>query len=127
MLGRFKLSYLLLVQDSNYPWFILVPDREGLTEIYQLSVEDQIQLTKESADLSSALKKQFVADKLNIAALGNIVSQLHVHHISRYQNDPVWPAPVWGKLPARPYTARQQEEVIAKIKLGLKDNVEFYV
>ncbi len=127
LLGRFELSRLLLVQDANYPWFILVPDREGVSEIFQLSDEDQIQLTKESAVLSSALKEKFAADKLNIAALGNIVPQLHVHHIARYQDDPAWPAPVWGKLPARPYTAKQQEEVIAKIKLGLKDSVEFNV
>lgn len=127
LLGRFELSYLLLMQDANYPWFILVPDREGVSEIFQLSAEDQIQLTKESAVLSSALKEQFAADKLNIAALGNIVPQLHIHHVVRYQNDPAWPAPVWGKLPARPYDARQQQEVIAKIKLRLKDAVEFYV
>ncbi len=127
LLGRFSLSYLLLMQDANYPWFILVPDREDVSEIFQLSDEDQIQLTKESAVLSGVLKEQFAADKLNIAALGNIVPQLHVHHVVRYRNDAAWPAPVWGVLPARPYDAGQQQELIEKIRLRLKDTVEFYV
>lgn len=127
MLGRFELSHLLLMQDANYPWFILVPDRDGVSEIYQLSEEDQIQLMRESTLLSRVLKKQFGADKLNIAALGNIVPQLHVHHVVRYRNDPAWPAPVWGKLPARPYEDHHLQAVIGKIKPLLEDDVEFFV
>ncbi len=127
MLGRFELSHLLLMQDANYPWFILVPDRDGVSEIYQLSEEDQIQLMRESMLWSRVLKKQFGADKLNIAALGNIVPQLHVHHVVRYRNDPAWPAPVWGKLPARPYEDHHLQAVIGKIKPLLEDDVEFFV
>lgn len=127
MLGRFELSHLLLMQDANYPWFILVPDREGISEIYQLSEEDQLQLMRESTLLSRVLQEQFGADKLNIAALGNIVPQLHLHHVARYRNDPAWPAPVWGKLPARPYDAQQLQDVIGKIKPLLEESVEFCV
>ena len=115
------------MQDANYPWFILVPDREGISEIFELPEEDQIQLAKESSTLASVLKEQFTADKLNIAAIGNIVPQLHVHHVVRYQDDAAWPAPEWGKLPAQPYKEAEQEEVIARIKLGLKNDVEFFV
>jgi len=121
------LSHLLLMQDANYPWFILVPDREGIGEIFQLSEIDQQLLTGESALLSRVLSEQFAADKLNIAALGNIVPQLHIHHVVRYRDDPAWPAPVWGKLPARPYTDHHLQSVVNKIKPLLEGNVEFIV
>ncbi len=104
-LGRFPLSRLLLMQDANYPWFILVPDRDAITEIYQLEEADRLQLMRESSCLAEALARGFHADKINIAALGNVVPQLHVHHIVRYRDDPAWPAPVWGRVPARAYEA----------------------
>lgn len=103
VLGDLPLCRVLLMNDSQYPWLILVPRRAGAREIYQLSEADQQQLWRESALLSRALMEQFKGDKLNLAALGNMVPQLHLHHIVRYQNDPAWPAPVWGRLPARPY------------------------
>ena len=104
-LGRFPLCQLLLLNDANYPWFILVPEREDIREIYQLSLEDQMQLMRESSHLSQQLADRFKADKMNIAALGNVVPQLHLHHIVRYRHDPAWPAPVWGKVPPQPYGA----------------------
>lgn len=107
LLGRFPLCQLRLLNDANYPWFILVPERADIREIYQLTAADQQQLLLESSHLARHLADHFHADKLNIAALGNIVPQLHLHHIVRYQHDPAWPAPVWGKLPATPYTAAQ--------------------
>ena len=113
--------------DSNYPWFILVPDRENITEIHQLAEIDQIQLITESSQLSSVISSQFNADKLNIAALGNVVPQLHIHHIVRYKNDAVWPAPVWGKLPAKPYSDADKNQAIMKLKQGLKEQFEFFV
>jgi diadenosine tetraphosphate (Ap4A) HIT family hydrolase len=103
VLGRFPLCHLLLMQDANYPWCILVPDRDGMLEIHQLETADQQQLLHESVQLSRALVAAFAPDKLNIAALGNVVPQLHVHHIVRYRDDVAWPAPVWGRVPARPY------------------------
>ena len=92
-MGKFRLCRLLLMNDANYPWFILVPEREGVTEIYQLSHEHQQQLLRESSRFARGLAEDFGADKMNIAALGNVVPQLHIHHIVRYRNDPAWPAP----------------------------------
>ncbi|MGB9429136.1 MAG: HIT domain-containing protein [Gammaproteobacteria bacterium] len=102
-IGKFALCRLLLMNDSNYPWFILVPERENIREIHELDDADRRELWDESAELSRALTAVFKLDKLNIAALGNQVPQLHVHHIVRYIHDPAWPAPVWGKLPPKPY------------------------
>ena len=110
-LGQFKLCRLLLMNDSHYPWFILVPDREQITEIFQLTDADQQLFLQESLLLARTLYTVFKADKLNIAALGNVVPQLHIHHIVRYRNDPAWPAPVWGKWPALPYTTEQQRHI----------------
>ena len=103
-IGRFELCQLRMQNDSQYPWFILVPERKDITEIYQLDIADQQQLSLESCYLAEQLAKCYSADKMNIAAIGNLVPQLHIHHIVRYQNDKTWPAPVWGKLPAIAYT-----------------------
>ena len=116
LLGSFPLCQLLLNRDANYPWFILVPDREDISEIYQLTANDQQQLMIESCHLAETLALHFNADKMNIAALGNIVPQLHLHHIVRYKQDQAWPAPVWGKLEARAYTEKQLEQLIEKIR-----------
>lgn len=103
-LGDFPLSRCLLMNDMHYPWLILVPRVAELREIFELPVKDQQQLLRESSFVSERLAKHFNADKINIAALGNMVPQLHLHHIVRYQNDAAWPGPVWGKHPAQPYT-----------------------
>ena len=113
VLGKLELCHLLLVNDSNYPWFILVPDRVEISEIFQLDEADQKLLLSESTRLSQFLVKQFKADKLNIAALGNVVPQLHVHHIVRYKQDVSWPKPVWGQQPAQPYTQKRISEIKA--------------
>lgn len=115
-IGRFPLCRLLLSRDANYPWCILVPDRAEITEICQLAAEDQMQLMRESVALSQALMQVFHPDKLNIAALGNVVPQLHVHHIVRYRHDPAWPAPVWGRVPAAEYRPGGLDEVAAKLR-----------
>ena len=109
-IGDFPLCRLLLSNDSNYPWFILVPRREDISELFQLDDADQQQLWRETTALAELLKDSFDADKLNVATLGNVVSQLHMHVIVRKRDDAAWPAPVWGKHPARPYT---QEQVVA--------------
>ncbi len=113
-LGSFPLCRLLLMKDANYPWFILVPDRDDLSEIYHLSDEDQLQLIRESAFLSEVLEETFRADKINIAALGNMVPQLHVHHVVRYKDDMAWPSPVWGKHPSREYTEELLDTIANK-------------
>lgn len=117
--GEFRLSKLLIANDSRYPWFILVPQREDVSEMFQLDQGDREQLMKESCWLSEALKDGFAAHKINVAALGNMVSQLHVHHIARYRDDAAWPAPVWGKLPAVPYTPEQLDERVARLQAVL--------
>ncbi len=122
ILGRFPLSHLLLMRDANFPWFILVPDREGISEIYQLSDADQSQLLRESSFLAEFLMKIFNGDKMNIAALGNIVPQCHLHHVVRYHSDVAWPSPVWGKLPAKAYTEKALNDVFLKLnELELMD------
>lgn len=115
VLGRFKLSHLLLMRDANYPWFILVPDRDDIGEIYQLSKDDQSQLLLESSFLAEFLMKRFNGDKMNIAALGNIVPQCHLHHVVRYHSDPAWPAPIWGQLPVKAYTEEALNNVLLKL------------
>lgn len=117
--GNFPLCQLLLMNDASYPWFILVPRRAAIREIFELDYHDQQQLLKESSQLSQVLNKLYQADKLNIAALGNMVPQLHIHHIVRYQTDQAWPNPVWGLFPAQPYTARASLETCA----GLIDHL----
>jgi len=125
VIGKFTLNHLLLMNDANYPWFILVPDRENITEMFQLEQADQRQLIKESSLLSKAISEQFNADKINIAALGNMVPQLHIHHIVRYRTDVAWPAPVWGRHPARPYTDAAVENVVSKLRQGLDQDFVF--
>ena len=101
--GRLPLSLLLLLNDARYPWFIVVPQRSGIGEIFQLPESDQCQLWRDSATLSLNLMQSFHADKINIGALGNLVPQLHVHHIARFTSDPAWPGPVWGHSAPVPY------------------------
>ena len=127
LIGRFPLCHLLLMRDANYPWCILVPDRDSVREIYQLSTQDQQQFMHESSCLANYLQQAFNADKMNIAALGNVVPQLHIHHIVRYQNDPAWPAPVWGKLPAQPYSADALQLIIHKLQQGLAQQCPEFV
>ncbi|NJD07546.1 MAG: HIT domain-containing protein [Methylococcaceae bacterium] len=120
ILGQFPLSLLLLMNDSRYPWFILVPRRPGIREIFQLAEADRRQLWSESCSLAEALAADFAADKLNIAAIGNLVPQLHIHHVVRYQADATWPAPVWGRHPAIPYDGRALTDLRQRVEgLGL--------
>ncbi|HAA39159.1 MAG TPA: HIT family protein [Pseudomonas sp.] len=116
VIGDFPLCRLLLSNDSNYPWFILVPRINGISEVFQLDVADQQILWKETTLLAQLLNEGLGADKMNIGALGNVVSQLHVHVIVRTRDDAAWPAPVWGKHPAQPYT----EEQVAAIRVRLR-------
>ncbi|WP_209327377.1 HIT domain-containing protein [Pseudoalteromonas sp. PA2MD11] len=112
-LADWPLCKVLLMNDSQYPWFILVPRVADVKEIIDLSEELQITLLQESGKLSKLLQQVFSPDKLNIAALGNMVPQLHVHHIARFTTDAAWPTPIWGKLPAVPYTDEQIEQLRA--------------
>lgn len=103
IVGRLPLSLLLMLNDQRYPWFILVPRRSDTGEVFQLEETDQQQLWRESSQLARGLMTTFHADKINIGALGNLVPQLHVHHVARFRTDPAWPAPVWGHSDPLPY------------------------
>ena len=120
VLGKFELCHVLLIRDANYPWCVLVPDRDGVTEIFELTKEEQNQLQLESNTLLAFLKKEFNADKMNVAALGNVVSQLHIHHIVRYKTDIAWPRPVWGAFPAKDYSDEALNKVVAQLREGFK-------
>ncbi|WP_440812788.1 HIT domain-containing protein [Pseudomonas syringae] len=124
-IGDFPLCRLLLSNDTNYPWFILVPRRADVSEVFQLEAADQLQLWQETTELSRVLKEAFDADKLNVAALGNVVSQLHMHVIVRKRSDIAWPAPVWGKHPAVAYTDKQFVEICRQLRPLLADDFRF--
>ncbi len=112
LIRELPLCQLRLINDQQYPWFILVPRLEGARDIIDLSWAEQRQLWHESAWLSHTIRSLYQPDKLNIAALGNMVPHLHVHHIARQKNDMAWPAPVWGKFPAIAYTEQQYAQIL---------------
>ncbi len=114
-----QLCELRLINDSQYPWFILVPKRPDITEIYQLSETDQQLLQQESSLIAKTMAELFKADKMNIAAIGNMVPQLHIHHIARYKTDIAWPAPVWGKFDAVTYSEQQYTKISSQILAAL--------
>lgn len=118
--GDFPLSRLLLMNESRYPWCILVPRRSGAKELHRLDDADQLQLLRESTALARAMEATFTPHKMNVAALGNMVPQLHIHHIVRFKGDPAWPAPVWGKHPAQPYESAALNERLTLLR-GLLD------
>ncbi len=115
-----ELCELRLINDSQYPWLILVPKRPDITEIFQLSETDQQLLQQESSLIAKTMAELFKADKMNIAAIGNMVPQLHIHHIARYKTDIAWPAPVWGKFDAVPYTKEQYKKISDQILATLR-------
>lgn len=123
--GDLPLSRLLLMNDSQFPWLILVPRRREVTELFELSAVDQAQLQAEMSGLGQVLKDTFRADKINIAALGNMVSQLHVHVIVRYRDDPAWPAPIWGKLPPVRYDSETLDERLGQLRAVLSKHFNF--
>ncbi len=124
-IGDFPLCRLLLMNDAHYPWFILVPRREDVSELFQLDASDQQALWQEATRLAEMLKDTFAADKMNVATLGNMVNQLHMHVVVRRREDVAWPAPVWGKHPAQPYSEEQVAAIKAKLRLVLTEDFCF--
>lgn len=116
---RLGLCRVLLMNDRRFPWLILVPERADIREIHQLSAADRAVLIEEAARTAQAMERLYKADKMNVAALGNQVPQLHVHVIARFTTDPAWPTPVWGKGKAEPYDAAAMESAIAAVKGAL--------
>jgi diadenosine tetraphosphate (Ap4A) HIT family hydrolase len=109
------LSRLLVMNDANFPWLILVPRRVGVSEIIDLGAEQAL-LMDEISRVSRALKDETRCDKLNVAAIGNVVPQLHAHIVARRRDDAAWPKPVWGALPRRDYAAEALERFAAAIR-----------
>jgi len=107
---------LRLMDDSNYPWLVLVPRLPEARELLDLDQAQRHVLTDEIDRATRALRDAFQPYKLNVAALGNLVPQLHVHVIARFENDPAWPSPVWGRVAARPYTPEALVERIALLQ-----------
>ncbi len=119
LLGKFDLSWVLLHRDANYPWCILVPAREDVREIHHLDTEDQYALIRESSHLAEVMTDLFAPKKMNLAALGNRVPQLHLHHVARFENDAAWPNPIWGAVPALDYQAADLAHRVAKLRGAL--------
>ena len=115
-IGDLPLSRVLVIKDANYPWLLLVPRREGAVEIIDLDEVEQAQLMTEVSRVARALKDVSKCDKLNIAALGNVVPQLHVHVIARRKGDAAWPRPVWGVVPPLAHDAEEVQNFISAIR-----------
>jgi diadenosine tetraphosphate (Ap4A) HIT family hydrolase len=118
--GDLPLARVLLANDANYPWLILVPRKPDLTELIDLEENEQVQLLGEIANAARVLKSITACDKLNIAALGNQVPQLHVHVIARRRSDAAWPKPVWGAAAPSSYEPAGRERLIAALRSGLQ-------
>ena len=120
LVKNLALCRVLLMKDATYPWLILVPERADIREIHTLSEADQIILMREMTHVSRTVEALFDADKMNVAALGNMVPQLHIHIIARFERDAAWPGPVWGKVPAKPYEPDALDDLVAKTKEALE-------
>jgi diadenosine tetraphosphate (Ap4A) HIT family hydrolase len=120
--GELTLCRVLLMDDARFPWIILVPKRAGLVEIIDLGSADLKRLIEEIATASGVLEAATSPHKLNVAALGNVVRQLHVHIISRFENDAAWPSPVWGKGERVPYQPVERAAFAGKLRAGFGFN-----
>jgi diadenosine tetraphosphate (Ap4A) HIT family hydrolase len=118
--GRLGLSRVLLMNDTRFPWVIVVPERSGLVDLTDLNPADYDLATQEIRRVCLALKELVKPDKLNVAALGNVVPQLHIHVIARFKNDAAWPRPVWGGPPAPPYSAEAAVKRINDLRAALR-------
>ncbi|MBO4225914.1 HIT domain-containing protein [Bradyrhizobium neotropicale] len=115
-IGDLPLCRVLVIKDANYPWLLLVPRREGAVEIIDLEGVEQAHLMTEISRVARALKDITKCDKLNIAALGNAVPQLHVHIIARRTSDAAWPRPVWGVAPPLAHDAEEVQNFISALR-----------
>jgi len=119
LVGDLELCRVLLMNDARYPWLILVPRIEQLREAYELDAEKQAQLWREASQTGERLMQEFSGQKLNLAALGNQVPQLHLHVIARFENDAAWPGPVWGVGTAQAYSSQALDATLARLRRAL--------
>lgn len=115
------LCRVLLMNDKQFPWLILVPMRNNIAEIIDLPEQEQQTLLAESAKVSKVLQQVFSPYKLNIGALGNVVRQLHVHHVARFENDVAWPKPVWGNQAPVAYDNAEASAILSTLKQALSE------
>ena len=115
-LGDLPLSRVLVMNDANYPWLVLVPRKPDITEVVDLDEAEQAQLMREVTQAARALREVTGCHKLNIATLGNAVPQLHVHVIARFRHDAAWPKPVWGVAPSRAYEAQALDKLTRPLR-----------
>ena len=120
--GRWPLNLVLLMNDANYPWLVLVPQRPGLRDLHDLAEADLPAMSGEMVQASRLVQSAFAAEKTNVAALGNQVPQLHIHVIARYASDPAWPGPIWGVQPARKYGDQALAERLALLRGRMFDS-----
>lgn len=116
IIGHFPLCIALLHKDSAVPWVILVPKKNNLKELHHLPMQEQQQFLLESQAVSQALEALFQPDKLNLGALGNIVPQLHIHHIARFSTDCAWPGPLWGNTQGTLRCREEQQTMLSKLR-----------
>jgi diadenosine tetraphosphate (Ap4A) HIT family hydrolase len=121
LIGDLKLCQVLLMNNSFYPWFILVPKQADLVEIIDLSPADQIVLMREISLISKIIRERFNPTKLNIAALGNMVPQLHIHIIARFKDDKTFPKPVWISGESEKYQEDEMEKIIQMMSDEIKN------
>lgn len=119
LVADLALCKVLLMNDSQYPWLILVPRENDTVEITDLSHKNRQILMEEICQISDVLESTFHPDKVNVAALGNIVPQLHVHVVARFKGDVAWPGPIWGKVPPKPYGEKELAGILDKLKVGM--------
>lgn len=125
VLGDLPLSRVLLVKEALGPWLILVPRYDALREIHHLSEQDQQQLMRESSAVAALLEQDYQAEKINIGALGNLVPQLHIHHIARFSNDVAWPGPVWGNTQGIQRSEEVQQALAEELRQELSNIAGF--
>jgi len=121
VVGDLPLDRVLLMNDANYPWLVLVPRRAGLRELYELEPADLALFWQESAAVARRMMARFDGLKFNVAALGNQVPQLHVHHVVRHATDAAWPRPIWGVVPGVSYTADRADEMLITLRALFAD------
>ena len=125
VIGHFPLCIALLIKDNAVPWVILVPQRENLKELHHLPMEEQQQFLLESQAVNQALESLFTPDKLNLGALGNMVPQLHIHHIARFKGDIAWPGPVWGNTKGDQRTENEQADLVSRLQEAFASDPSF--
>lgn len=118
-IANLPLCQARLMSDANYPWLLLVPRRADVSEIVDLAEADRAQLMREIAQTVQALKTETACDKINVAAIGNVVAQLHVHVVARFRTDAAWPKPVWGVAPPRTYKDDARQRFVTSLRMRL--------